>query len=197
MRLRRLVADFQIPGSPQPKGSQKNIGRKGRRAVFVSANPALAGWTAKGRASATESMRMSAVGIVIAPVTVEVVFTFPRPLNQLKKRLVEEDGEYAVLERVEKGLFPDSHLVAPDFDKCLRSVCDVLTGVVIRDDSQVARCDGVKLYATGPGEVGTRVRVFIEAPNLEDFEKFKPKTRLTMKMAVAQAGQYARRRKSA
>lgn len=197
MSLRHLVVDFQVPGIPQPKGSQKNIGRRGGRAVLISANPALEAWTKIGRTLAGEAMRKRPSSIVGGPVAVEAVFAFPRPMNQLRKQMVGDNGEYSLLTKVENGLFPFAHLVAPDCDKCLRSVCDLLSEIVIEDDSQVARCEGVKLYAEGPGEVGTRIRVFIEGPELSGREKFLRSGRLSQEDAKKVAQRFIRRRDNA
>lgn len=87
------------------------------------------------------------------PVSVSVDFVFPRPQSHYLP---------ANSRRPEPELRPGApvhHSGAPDVDKLLRALLDALTGVVIRDDGQVAITRASKLYETPERPVGCAVAV--------------------------------------
>jgi crossover junction endodeoxyribonuclease RusA len=125
---RRAHADmiaFNVDGTPEPKGSMRAFVPKGwTRAVVTSDNPDLKGWQATVRAEAIRQRPTLAEGAV----DVTLSFRMPRPKALPKTK-------------------PVAHVTRPDVDKLARSVLDALTGVVWRDDSQVASLLCVKRYA--------------------------------------------------
>lgn len=85
----------------------------------------------------------------------DAVFTFPRP--KAHYRTGRHAGEL-------RPSAPLVHSSRPDLDKLLRAVGDALTGIVWRDDSQVASIVASKVYGP-PGatllvrEVSARERL--------------------------------------
>lgn len=124
---------FTVPGIPIPKGSWKSFG-PGR---FVPDNPESKPWAAMVEHFARQAMRGREK--LTGAVRVEAVFTFPRIKSH-----------YGA-----KGLKPSAprwHTVKPDADKLQRLVGDVLSGVVMRDDAQIAEWSVRKLYAVEGGD---------------------------------------------
>lgn len=78
------------------------------------------------------------------PLTLGVCFFFPRPKGHF--------GTGRNAERL-KPSAPIFHTVTPDTDKLLRAIGDALTGIVYRDDSQLAQVVGFKFYGPEPGAV--------------------------------------------
>ena len=115
---------FEVPGIPQPQGSARarNVPGRSYPIVFTD-NPKLKAW----RHTVAKSARVAHRGDpMTGPVRIVAEFYLPRP----------------------KALRGDrAHVTRPDTDKLLRGIGDALTGVVIRDDSQVTQIKGSKFYA--------------------------------------------------
>jgi crossover junction endodeoxyribonuclease RusA len=138
---------FTVAGVPIPQGSMKGFvvkTAKGPRAALTSDNAHLpqwrhlVGWTAK---RALQDLPAGDRGLVVGAVQLTVVFTLPRP------------------KRLPKRALP--HISRPDLDKLTRAVCDALTGVVWKDDSQVDALAVRKRYAA-PGD-SPRVAIQVQA----------------------------------
>jgi len=73
------------------------------------------------------------------PVALDLLFVFSRPKShhQASKR-----------DRPVKHNAPRFHVSRPDLDKLIRAINDALTGVIYRDDSQVARIQSEKIHST-------------------------------------------------
>ena len=75
------------------------------------------------------------------PVDVTVGFHFPRPKSHYGTG--KNAGHV-------KDSAPDHHITRPDIDKLLRALLDGMTGVVFKDDSQVAEIVARKYYGETP-----------------------------------------------
>ena len=73
------------------------------------------------------------------PLKLSISFAMPRSKNHYKKGgALKENAPYY-------------HINRPDLTKLIRSTEDALTGVLIRDDAQIAIQDTEKIYSTNPG----------------------------------------------
>ena len=83
-----------------------------------------------------------ATGLAISaePIYLHLLFRFRRP-----------KGHHDSKEQI-KASAPTTHITRPDLDKLCRSTLDGLTGVLFKDDSQVAFLVASKEYAM-PGEL--------------------------------------------
>lgn len=118
---------FTVDGIPAPQGSKTPWGSE--------ANPNTRPWRATVTAAAAEAMREAPV--LTGPVSLEVLFFFPRPKSHYGTG--RKVGEL-------KASAPVFHTSKPDADKLLRAIGDSLTGIVVRDDSQFARVTAEKMY---------------------------------------------------
>lgn len=80
--------------------------------------------------------------LMLGPLTVHATFTFPRPKAHYRT------GKNASLLRDDA---PEYHTSAPDLDKLQRALGDAMTGVVYRDDKQIAQWAVVKVYGAPAG----------------------------------------------
>lgn len=135
------MIQFEVYGVPAPQGSKKGFvvpskdgGRP--RAVIVDDNPkTLREWRSDVKAAAKECKPpMPWEGAVVLSLS----FFMPVPKSYPKK-------------------WRFRHTKRPDFDKLTRAVCDALSGVIYRDDSQVFRSSIEKQYAydRSPGLIVT------------------------------------------
>jgi len=51
------------------------------------------------------------------------------------------------------------HVKRPDLDKLIRAVCDSLTGIFYRDDSQIFSIQAAKFYEDAKYPVGVKIEV--------------------------------------
>lgn len=132
---------FRCFGTPAPKGSRKPVPiRKGGKQVglrSIESNPNVKPWASD---VSVEAMRaMMGTDPFLGPVEVHLVFVFSRPkyhYHWSKKRYGELKPDVPIL-----------HRVKPDGDKLERAVLDAMSGIVYRDDAQVAVGLRVKRYA--------------------------------------------------
>lgn len=78
-------------------------------------------------------------GPLEGPVRVSCAFVFPRPKHHRRANGNLREGA------------PRRHGSRPDVDKLARAILDGITGVVLRDDSQVSELWAVKTYGEQPG----------------------------------------------
>jgi Holliday junction resolvase RusA-like endonuclease len=119
---------FDVPGIPAPQGSKNAWGQED--------NPRTKPWRAAVAARASEAM--AGQPLLTGALQLDVVFEFPRP-----KSHYGTGGNSGRL----KASAPRFHTARPDADKLTRAIGDALTGIVYRDDSQIARLNVAKLYA--------------------------------------------------
>lgn len=125
--------EFTVYGTPRPQGSMRSFWKPGMvRAVITSDNSKLKPW----RQQITEmALSLNAMKIEVGPVRVELDFYFSRPKSAAKRI----------------GM-----TVKPDIDKLTRAIFDSITGVLIRDDSQITHMNVRKHYGD-PERVVVRV----------------------------------------
>jgi len=136
---------FTIFGDAQPQGSTRAFVPAGwKRAILTSANPKLKSW----RQLVTEAANVAIArypepdrSLMLDGVRLSIAFYMPRPKSLKKTRT--------------------AHTTKPDIDKLVRAICDALSQVVFRDDSQVCELVTMKHYAA-EGKP-PRVEVVVEA----------------------------------
>jgi Holliday junction resolvase RusA-like endonuclease len=125
--LDNAVIELVVYGVPAPQGSKAPYGGE--------SNPRTKPWRAAVAAEAAEMMEWHASQASIyrhgfvGPVKVRATFFFPRPKSHYGT------GKNAT---VLKDHAPVFHQSKPDGDKLARAIGDALTGIVFRDDSQIA-----------------------------------------------------------
>lgn len=119
------ILRYTIPGRPQPKGSVTFV----TRLYAKSANKNLKGWHDSAQWAAQYAVLDYGVEPCEGAVKVTAFFYFARP-KSVKKSVEHKTTK-------------------PDADKLLRAVFDSLTGIVIKDDSQVIGGSYGKYYADG------------------------------------------------
>lgn len=131
---------FTITGiTPAPQGSKRHVG--GGRMVESSAK--VRPW----REAVRQEALATGLAITDEPVYLHLLFRFRRP-----------KGHHNAQGQI-KPSAPTTHTTRPDLDKLCRSTLDALTGVLFRDDSQVAFMVASKEY-TMPGELeGCQVEI--------------------------------------
>jgi Holliday junction resolvase RusA-like endonuclease len=126
------MIEFVVPGIPAPQGSKTPWGSE--------SNPATKPWRAMVAHYAHEAMEGR--GFYLAdPLVVSILFTFPRPKSHFRT------GKHSGVLRDDAPLWKTSK---PDLDKLVRAVLDGCTGIVWRDDSQVAFLTVSKVYGDEP-----------------------------------------------
>lgn len=134
------MTTFHITGiTPAPQGSKRHVG--GGRMVESSAK--VRPW----REAVRQEALATGLPITDRPVYLHLLFRFHRP-----------KGHHNASGKL-KPTAPTDHITRPDLDKLCRSTLDGLTGVLFRDDSQVAFLVASKQYAL-PGELeGCQVEI--------------------------------------
>lgn len=126
----------RVVGDPAPQGSKRHVGN-GR---MIESSRKVGPWRVMVAWYAADAARDARWQRPDGPISVEVVFTLPRPKSAPKSRL-----------------WPDRR---PDVDKLLRSTFDALTEAgVIRDDAQVVKVFASKLYALDGEPTGAHIRI--------------------------------------
>lgn len=121
------MIELTVHGIPAPQGSKTPWGSE--------ANPNTRPWRAAVATAAAETM--NGRPLLTGPLTLEVIFTFPRPKSHYRS------GNRA--HELKPGA-PIYHTGKPDTDKLLRAIGDSLTGTIVRDDAQLARVTATKVY---------------------------------------------------
>jgi Holliday junction resolvase RusA-like endonuclease len=138
---------FFVAGLPRPQGSKHMVRTKGGRTLMLESSKGLGDWRT---AVCEEATRARWDGrqlrpVIEGPVDLMAVFLIPRPASHLLK----SGG-------LRKGA-PEAPTGKPDADKLVRAIGDAITGVLIRDDSQITRLDVTKIYTRGAPGVAVRV----------------------------------------
>lgn len=135
----------QTYGTIPTKGSFRNVGRRGGKAVLVNSNKETTAWTNEFRAVLVKNgWGTPGAGAF----HVHLYVYKQRPKSHYSGR-----GENAA---IRKECASEKCLVRPDLDKVARAALDAMTGYVYFDDSQVVQLDTEKHWA---GRHGVRVEV--------------------------------------
>lgn len=129
--------EILVPGQPVPQGSKRVVPTGAGHRVIAGNESRLLPWRAAVTARAAEVM--DGAEALSGPVRIDVLFLFARPLGHFGK------GRNADALRPSAPYFRDAK---PDLDKLLRAVFDGLSGVVFRDDAQVADVRASKRYGS-------------------------------------------------
>lgn len=130
------MIEFTVYGEPVPQGSKSAI-RVGARTVLVEGNRAkLKPYRARIADAAAEAM--AGAELMAGPLGVRLLLYFSRP-----KAHYRANGEL----RADAPTFVEKR---PDAEKVARAVADAMTGIVYRDDSQIAVWQIEKQYAESP-----------------------------------------------
>jgi crossover junction endodeoxyribonuclease RusA len=128
------VLEITVYGSPAPQGSKRFVGHaKSGRGILIESSKAVKPWreAVKFAAIVARVARGSAGFALRGPLSVEMVFTLPKPKSAPKSRKT----------------YPDRK---PDLSKLVRSTEDALTDAAIwEDDARVVSCMARKVF---PGE---------------------------------------------
>jgi crossover junction endodeoxyribonuclease RusA len=123
------VIEFFVPGEPAPQGSWRHVGN----GVVIPASKKLGPWRKRVEATAREAWLGEEP--LEGPIGVELSFLLPRPKHH-----------YKASGGVKDWAARRDHVTRPDLDKLVRAVLDGITGIVIRDDSQVYHIEAEKSY---------------------------------------------------
>lgn len=126
--MRRTIS-FTVAGVPIPQGSKNPWGGE--------SNPKTRLWRGQVSQVSSEAMRESHSNVLMGPVKVTILFAFPRPKSHFRT------GKNAHLLRDDAPYYKQGK---PDLDKLQRAIGDSLTGVAIRDDSQIVQWESTKIY---------------------------------------------------
>jgi Holliday junction resolvase RusA-like endonuclease len=146
----QLHVEFFVPGKPATAGSKRGfVNKKTGRVIMVPDNERSVPWTTNVQGHALQAMHGKCVAS--GPVLLVISFVLDRPKGHYRT------GKHAGELRPDAPAFSTSK---PDCTKMLRCIEDALTGIVWKDDAQVALQITSKPYAN-PGETpGAQVRVY-------------------------------------
>src|ERR1700677_4233705 len=115
---RMTTIAFTVPGKPAPQGSKRHVGR----GMMVESSKELGPW--RERVALCAHNAMCGRSLLDGAVRVRLDLTLPRPKSAPKRST------------------PPA-VKRPDVDKLARAILDAITGIIVRDDSQI-----VDLHAT-------------------------------------------------
>lgn len=145
------AASFEAFGIPKSKGSKRAFVRGGRAMVVEETKEQQRAWSA----AVSEAIREAVAGgapMLEGPVVALMEFVVPRPKSAPKTRRT----------------WPQTR---PDLGKYLRLVEDLLTGALLRDDSQIVEFATLrKRYTEGEERPGVRVELW----DAEDYYGMRP-----------------------
>ena len=141
-----MIISFFVPGVPKPAGSKRGFAipdkqRPGKHRVIITDESGVPGkaWRADCKSYARDAYGGTPLtGAIIA----EFVFTLPRPKGHYGTG--KNGGKL-------KASAPIAPTTRPDTTKLIRAVEDALSGIIWRDDAQIIRQTGVKVYGEIPG----------------------------------------------
>lgn len=149
-----ILADLEIPGVPQPKGSLRSRmhhDERGRLKVsLVHDNPKTKEWQHRIAYFVKASLPNHVP--VLGAYRLCGTFRFERPESHLQLAKDETTG----LRALRKG-FGKEHTLKPDLDKLVRTVFDALKMIIYVDDSQVAGVAFTKVWTQQGSGVWLRI----------------------------------------
>ena len=151
-----MIFQFWVAGVPQPQGSKVPGLTKDGRPYMREAAKGLKKWR---QAVAWEATRQCTEIIWSAPVALHCTFFFPRPKSHFRANGSVKPQFASVLKTSR-----------PDVDKMLRAIGDACSGILWRDDAQIADGHGLKYWTLE--EPGVLVRVW----EMEEPENGKEKS---------------------
>ena len=123
--------NITIYGAPAPQGSKKFVGVKAGRGIMIESSKAVKPWREAVKSAAIDAMRQAGAVCLVGAVSVEMIFTLPKPKSAPKR----------------SRSWPDRK---PDLSKLVRSTEDALTDIgAWEDDARIVSCLSRKVF---PGE---------------------------------------------
>jgi len=150
----REIVTFFVPGVPRPGGSKRVfLNKKTGKAMVTDSCKKNKDWRS---AVANQAMIAYREAPRMDVLRVTFVFFMPRP-----------KGHYGTGRNfnVLKASAPNLHTSQPDVTKLIRSTEDALTGILWRDDSQIAMQEARKVYTGGMPGVRVTLEAIEEKPN--------------------------------
>jgi Holliday junction resolvase RusA-like endonuclease len=145
------MIEFTCYGTPAPAGSKRGFyNAKARRVIVTDDSVRSRPWKAQVADAAAQAM--NGRSLLDGPLMLGLEFHIPRPKGHYGKRGLRPSA-------------PPIPTVKPDLLKLARAVEDALSGIVYRDDAQIAREILDKFYGE-PARVEIRVRQ-LDATNSE------------------------------
>lgn len=135
------VIEFDIPAIPVAQPRQRTAVIAGHVRNFTPSRHPVQAFKATCRMIAAERY---AGPVLDGPLRIHVAFVLPRPSNRMWKR---------------REMPREPHDKRPDMDNLLKSVTDALTGLLWRDDSQLASVLATKEIAAGGEPPHVRIAV--------------------------------------
>jgi crossover junction endodeoxyribonuclease RusA len=126
---------FTVIGLPVPQGSKKVVPTRAGPRAIESNEKKIRPWRATLSAAAAEAM--GGRTLLTGPVQLKVEFVFPRPKGHFGTGRNAGSVKHSA---------PTYVSTKPDLDKLVRAIGDALSGVVVRDDSQIAHVNVWKVY---------------------------------------------------
>lgn len=133
--------NITILGKPIAK-NRPRFSRRGKHVVTYSDQG-----DDRDRISTIVAAQSTIGSIITTAVTVSMRFWFERPKSHFRA------GKYAGFL---KPSAPEKHIVKPDVDNTVKWICDILNGIVWKDDAQVTKLVAEKMYVT-TGEARTEI----------------------------------------
>lgn len=127
-----MQLSFFVAGTPVPKGSFRGFNNNGK-VVVTNNNPKTKDWELRIAHEAQANIG-DWPPCYDGAVEITAYFVFTRPKSLKKSEL--------------------DHIKRPDLDKLVRACLDGITGILIKDDSQVIVLNALKMYeaeGTSPG----------------------------------------------
>ena len=120
---------FKVPGVPAAKGRPKFRVIKGHAMAYT---PAKTKWAEQSVLDAFKAAYPSFKSPLEGPIVLTAKFYMPVPASLSKKK--------------KESMYGKPHVIRPDTDNLLKTVCDALNGVVWKDDSQIFSVSSGKMY---------------------------------------------------
>jgi Holliday junction resolvase RusA-like endonuclease len=118
--------EIRVYGIPGPQGSKRFVGMKGGKGVMIESSAKVKGWRNSVVYAAIDAL--GGGGCICGPLSVEMIFTLPKPKSAPKNRKT----------------FPDKK---PDCSKLVRSTEDALVDAgVIEDDARIVELHARKVF---------------------------------------------------
>ena len=131
---------FEVQGiEPAPQGSKTHVGNGIMRESCARVKP----W----RFAVSQAALETGHEMLMGPVCVEITFLFPRLKSHYNTKGVIKPNA------------PFHKISKPDIDKLCRSTLDGITGILIKDDSQVASLLATKQYANEGEYIGAIITI--------------------------------------
>jgi len=131
---------FSVQGiEPAPQGSKTHVGNGIMRESCVRVKP----W----RFAVSQAALETGHEMLTGPVYVGITFLFPRLKSHYNtKGIIKPNAPFHKISK-------------PDIDKLCRSTLDGITGVLLKDDSQVASLIATKQYANEGEHIGAIITI--------------------------------------